>query len=151
QRAAAPAPGLRAGHRLRGHRGADHGDRLLLPGHRPAAARRGQLERLPADAGHLPGDHLRCPARQPHRGPGHGASRSPGPGTGGTMTATLPIAVEPAALPEEGQTLGRWKRLPLKAKFGVVLLGVFVLAAIIGPMVTPYDPSFQNPSPSLSM
>ena len=44
-----------------------------------------------------------------------------------------------------------WRRLPAKAKAGAVLLGVFVLAAIIGPAVTPYDPSFQNPSQALSL
>ena len=44
-----------------------------------------------------------------------------------------------------------WRRLPAKAKAGVVLLGVFLLAAIIGPAVTPYDPSFQNPSQALSL
>lgn len=44
-----------------------------------------------------------------------------------------------------------WRRLPLKAKIGAVLFGMFVLAAIIGPQVTPYDPSYQNPSPSLSL
>jgi peptide/nickel transport system permease protein len=44
-----------------------------------------------------------------------------------------------------------WRRLPTNAKAGVVLLGLFVLAAIIGPQVAPYDPSFQNPSPSLSL
>ena len=32
-----------------------------------------------------------------------------------------------------------------------MLMGVFILAAIIGPQVTPYDPSYQNPSPSLSL
>ena len=44
-----------------------------------------------------------------------------------------------------------WRRLPLNAKIGVFLLGLFVLAAIIGPQVAPYDPGYQNPSPSLSM
>lgn len=44
-----------------------------------------------------------------------------------------------------------WRRLPVKAKTGAVLLGVFVLAGIIGPQVAPHDPSFQNPSPSLSL
>ncbi len=47
--------------------------------------------------------------------------------------------------------LGRWRRLPLKAKAGVVLLGLFVLTAIIGPLVAPYDPSYQNPNPALSL
>jgi peptide/nickel transport system permease protein len=44
-----------------------------------------------------------------------------------------------------------WRRLPFKAKAGVILLGLFVLAAIVGPAVAPYDPSYQNSSPSLSM
>jgi peptide/nickel transport system permease protein len=67
------------------------------------------------------------------------------------MTAVLPISAEPAALPQEDVTPGRWRRLPTKAKAGAVLLGLFVLAAIIGPLVTPYDPSFQNPAPDLSL
>ena len=32
-------------------------------------------------------------------------------------------------------------RLPLKAKVGVVLLGCFIIVAIIGPYVAPYDPN----------
>ena len=67
------------------------------------------------------------------------------------MTAVLPISAEPAALPQEEVRPGRWRRMPTKAKAGAILLGFFVLAAIIGPFVAPYDPSFQNPSPSLSM
>src|SRR5262252_549349 len=31
------------------------------------------------------------------------------------------------------------------------MLGAFILAAIIGPLLSPYDPSFQNPSFDLSM
>jgi peptide/nickel transport system permease protein len=68
------------------------------------------------------------------------------------MTTALPINVElPALSGPPPRQLGRWRRLPLKAKAGVVLLGFFVLIAIIGPLVTPYDPSYQNPSPALSM
>jgi peptide/nickel transport system permease protein len=67
------------------------------------------------------------------------------------MTVTLPVSADPAALTETPKDAGRWSRLPAKAKGGTILLGVFVLAAIIGPMVTPYDPSYQNPSPSLSL
>jgi peptide/nickel transport system permease protein len=67
------------------------------------------------------------------------------------MTAVLPISAEPAALPQEDATPGRWRRMPTKAKAGAFLLGFFVLAAIIGPFVAPYDPSFQNPSPALSL
>jgi peptide/nickel transport system permease protein len=48
--------------------------------------------------------------------------------------------------------LGRfWRNLPAKAKVGVVLLGAFALAAIIGPELVPYDPSYANPDPSLLM
>ena len=67
------------------------------------------------------------------------------------MTAVLPISAEPAALPQEEVRPGRWRRMPTKAKGGAVLLGLFVLAAIVGPLVMPYDPSFQNPLPSLSL
>jgi peptide/nickel transport system permease protein len=47
--------------------------------------------------------------------------------------------------------LNVWRNLPLKAKVGVWLFGFFVLAAIIGPEVAPYDPSYANPDPSLLM
>jgi peptide/nickel transport system permease protein len=67
------------------------------------------------------------------------------------MTVTLPVSADPAVVPERPPEIGRWRRLPTKAKAGAVLLGLFVLAAIIGPQVTPYDPSFQNPNPNLSL
>ncbi|HEY2315730.1 MAG TPA: ABC transporter permease [Streptosporangiaceae bacterium] len=66
------------------------------------------------------------------------------------MTAALTIT-DPTALAAPGRQLGRWGRLPLKAKAGVVLAGLFVLAAIIGPLVAPYNPSFQNPNPAFSL
>ncbi len=67
------------------------------------------------------------------------------------MTTALTIATDPTGLAAPARQLGRWRRLPLKAKAGVVLLGLFVVAAIIGPMVEPYDPSYQNPNPALSL
>ena len=67
------------------------------------------------------------------------------------MTAALPITTTPAQLAAPPRQLGRWRRLPLKAKVGAALLGFFVLAAIIGPMVAPYDPGYQNPAPNLSL
>jgi ABC-type dipeptide/oligopeptide/nickel transport system permease subunit len=68
------------------------------------------------------------------------------------MTVALPVSTDPAALPEERQQRrGLWRRLPTRAKAGAVLLGAFSLAAIVGPLLTPYDPSFQNPSPGLSL
>jgi peptide/nickel transport system permease protein len=41
-----------------------------------------------------------------------------------------------------------WRNLPGKAKVGVFLFGFFVLAAIIGPIVEPYNPGFQNTAAS---
>jgi len=67
------------------------------------------------------------------------------------MTVTLPLTADPTSLATEDAVPGRWRRMPTKAKVGAVLLGFFVVAAIIGPLVTPYDPSYQNPSPALSM
>jgi peptide/nickel transport system permease protein len=64
----------------------------------------------------------------------------------------VPLAVaNPAALTGTQGQFGRWRRLPFKAKAGAVILGLFVLTAIIGPFVTPYDPSFTNPSPNLAL
>jgi len=65
------------------------------------------------------------------------------------MTVALPISTEPATITDKQP--GRWRRMPAKAKAGAVLLGLFALAAIIGPLVSPYDPSYQNPAQSLSM
>ncbi len=68
------------------------------------------------------------------------------------MSAALPMISEPAALTAvPARQLGRWRRLPAKAKAGVILLGLFLFTAIIGPLVAPYDPSYQNPSPALSL
>jgi peptide/nickel transport system permease protein len=68
------------------------------------------------------------------------------------MTAALPMNVElPALAAAPPRQLGRWRRLPLKAKAGVVLFALFVLAAIIGPLVAPYNPSFESPNPALSL
>jgi peptide/nickel transport system permease protein len=44
-----------------------------------------------------------------------------------------------------------WRNLPLKAKIGAVLFGIFLLTAIIGPMVEPYDPGFVSLNPALSL
>jgi peptide/nickel transport system permease protein len=69
-----------------------------------------------------------------------------------TTAPTLPASVDlPALSGPPPRQFGRWRRLPLKAKAGVVLFGFFVLVAIIGPLVAPYDPGYQNPNPALSM
>ncbi len=67
------------------------------------------------------------------------------------MATTLTLATGTSGLAAPAHQLGRWRRLPPKAKAGAILLGLFVLAAIVGPMVAPYDPSFQSPNPALSL
>jgi peptide/nickel transport system permease protein len=67
------------------------------------------------------------------------------------MTVALPVSAEPAAVPATPRQAGLWRRLPAKAKVGAILLGIFILAAVIGPILSPYDPSFQNPAPALSL
>jgi ABC-type dipeptide/oligopeptide/nickel transport system permease subunit len=68
------------------------------------------------------------------------------------MTVALPVSTEPAAVPEEHQRRrGLWRRLPTRAKVGAIMLGAFIVAGIIGPLLSPYDPSFQNPAFSLSL
>ncbi|HTZ93718.1 MAG TPA: ABC transporter permease [Streptosporangiaceae bacterium] len=67
------------------------------------------------------------------------------------MTAAFTIATDTSGLAAPARQLGRWRRLPLKAKAGAILLGLFVLTAIIGPLVAPYNPSFQSPNPNLSL
>jgi peptide/nickel transport system permease protein len=69
------------------------------------------------------------------------------------MTAAPPLIASTGTLAREPrpQRLGQWGRLPVKAKAGAVLLGIFVLAAVIGPFAAPYDPSFQSPNPALAL
>jgi peptide/nickel transport system permease protein len=44
-----------------------------------------------------------------------------------------------------------WRNLPLKAKIGAVLFGLFLLIAIFGPMFEPYDPGFVSLDPAKSL
>jgi peptide/nickel transport system permease protein len=68
------------------------------------------------------------------------------------LAGGLQITLDPTTLSAPpARQLGRWRRLPLKAKAGVVLFGLFVVTAIIGPLVAPYNPSYQNPNPALSL
>jgi peptide/nickel transport system permease protein len=47
--------------------------------------------------------------------------------------------------------LSLWRNLPLKAKIGAIVFGIFLLAAIIGPFVEPYDPGFVSLNPADSL
>jgi oligopeptide/dipeptide ABC transporter ATP-binding protein len=69
------------------------------------------------------------------------------------MTAAPAIVVDPTALADEPQPLklGQRSRLPTKAKAGSILRCLFVLAAIIGPMVAPYSPDYQSTNPALAL
>ena len=44
-----------------------------------------------------------------------------------------------------------WRNLPLKAKIGAVVFGVFLLIAIFGPIFQPYDPGSAPPDATLSL
>ena len=46
---------------------------------------------------------------------------------------------------------GSLRRLPGKAKIGAALLGVFILVAIIGPTIAPFDPSATTPGQALPL
>ncbi len=69
------------------------------------------------------------------------------------MTAAPPLVVEATPLASEPQPrkLGQWRRLPVKAKAGAILLGLFVLAGVIGPIVAPYSPDYQSTNPALAL
>jgi len=70
---------------------------------------------------------------------------------------TSPLGTEPdapaAELPEAvvRRRRGVVRSLPVKAKVGAVILGLFVLVAIIGPWVAPYDPSATTPGQALPL
>jgi peptide/nickel transport system permease protein len=66
-------------------------------------------------------------------------------------TLMVDTGTTPPVQREKRERFAMWRRLPPKAKVGVALLGFFVLIAIIGPTLAPYNPSFQNPNPNLSL
>ena len=58
-----------------------------------------------------------------------------------TLAASPESLVESAGREFAGRRRGWLRHLPLKAKVGAGILAVFILVAIIGPWVAPYDPS----------
>jgi peptide/nickel transport system permease protein len=67
------------------------------------------------------------------------------------MTLIIPVSADPVVPVEAPSKFGRWRRLPGNAKAGAILLGIFILIGIIGPLFTPYDPSYQDPTLSASL
>jgi peptide/nickel transport system permease protein len=67
------------------------------------------------------------------------------------MTLIIPVSADPVVPVEAPSRYGRWRRLPGNAKAGVILLGIFILIGVIGPLFTPYNPSYQNPKLSASL
>jgi len=60
------------------------------------------------------------------------------------MSVAVAMPAETAAIiPRRGQFL---RSMPTKAKIGGAILALFVLIAIIGPAIAPYDPSATNPN-----
>jgi len=47
--------------------------------------------------------------------------------------------------------VSRWRHTPGKAKAGAVILGLFILVAIIGPAIAPFDPSATTPGQALPL
>ena len=64
-----------------------------------------------------------------------------------TPAAPVPDAQLPPAVVKGRRDALR--RIPAKAKVGAAMLGVFVLVAIIGPSIAPYDPSAPIPGQAL--
>jgi len=60
-------------------------------------------------------------------------------------STTTQAPAEAVAAVTTGQRGRRLPRMSLKIVIGLVLLGIFVLMAIIGPLVAPYDPSAIGP------
>ncbi len=79
-------------------------------------------------------------------------------GEGGVLMSALAEPLEPALggapeLPEAVITRrrGAIRRLPGKAKVGAVILGLFVLIAVIGPTIAPFDPTASTPGQALPL
>jgi peptide/nickel transport system permease protein len=68
-----------------------------------------------------------------------------------TPPETVAGPIEAATRFAAGRPVGAIRRLSLKARVGGVILGLFVLVAIIGPWVAPYDPSATTPGQALPL
>src|SRR5206468_8230751 len=133
---------LLAGDRLRGVRRAADRDRLLLSGDRLRAVPSGHQPRRAADAGHLPDHHGRRARREPDRRLRLPDPRPAHPARGVTMAVST---TEPTAVAAGTAVPLRARRIrlprPPKVLIGLGLLIVFLILAVIGPLITPYNPS----------
>jgi peptide/nickel transport system permease protein len=59
------------------------------------------------------------------------------------MAVALERPLPITATPKRARSLG-WRQLSTKAKVGALIMGVFVLVAIVGPYLAPYNPSAQS-------
>jgi peptide/nickel transport system permease protein len=64
------------------------------------------------------------------------------------MAITVSVPAAGIVVRRRGEFL---RRMPTKAKIGAGILGVFVLVAIVGPVLAPYDPSAINPLQSTAL
>src|SRR6185312_9827427 len=140
--------------RLRRGRRAGDGDRVLVPGHRPDALQRGHLGRLPAAAGDLPGHLAVGPGGVPDRRHRLLPGRPPDADADGVLMSALATPADPipdAGIPAAVITNRRaaLRRVPGKAKVGAAILGLFILVAIVGPWIAPFDPSATTPGQAL--
>ena len=128
--------------RVRGVRRAADRDRLLLPGDRLRAVPGGHQPRRAADAGHLPDHHDRRAGREPDRRLRLPDPRPAHPAGGVAMAVST---TEPAAVAIEAAAPLRARRLRLprspKVLIGLGLLIAFLVLAVIGPLIAPYNPS----------
>lgn len=63
------------------------------------------------------------------------------------MTVALPAAGAGAGVRGATRRRARARRLSTKARVGALICGVFLLLAVIGPMIAPYNPSTQTFAP----
>lgn len=66
-----------------------------------------------------------------------------------TPTDSLPDSAGRAPATMVGRRRSAIRRMPMKAKVGAVILAVFILVAIIGPWIAPFDPSATNPAQAI--
>jgi len=66
--------------------------------------------------------------------------------------AMAALSTTPEAAPaHDATTIVKHRALPLKTKVGAAILAAFILVAIVGPWIAPYDPSATTPGQALAL